>query len=225
MTISTYASLRDAVAGNIGQSWTHRGNMMTVFDTFLQLTEEEVYKGGMKSNGVDSEALRVREMETRAVATLSTSSRFLALPSGFLESRRVELEYTDASSNKVVYPLQFVVPSALFERGVAARPSRFTITSQYEFDCTPDVAYVVELQYYGEQTPISASNTTNDILTAYPSIYLYGCLKHANRWMGQEQKAEYYNDVFLSSIERANAKTKWAKIGPSPQMIMQGPTP
>jgi hypothetical protein len=219
-TITTYATLRDAVSG--AESWTHRTDVLNRFDEFLQLVEGELYIGGHKSNGQFVSGLRVREMETRSTASLSTSSRFLALPDNFIEPRRAELEYTDANSNKIVYELKFVSPNELKEVTSAGLPRRYTVTSQYEFDCTPDIAYTMEVQHYAKVAALSSSNTTNTLLTNYPSIYLYGCVAQAARWAEKDRKALFYYDLFLNAIEKASAETDWSRFGPSPQMIYHG---
>lgn len=219
MSITNYTTLRDAIAGSASTSWTHRNDMLAVFDTLLQLTEERIYKGGEKSDAEFVDGLRVRDMETRSTATLSTTSRFLALPDNFIQARRAELEYSDS-----IFPLQFVTAPDLQERTSAGRPTRVTVTSQYEFDCTPDVAYTIEVQHYAKQTAISSTNATNNILTNFPSIYLYGCLSEAFKWTQNVEKALQFNDLFLNSIKEANTQDKWARIGPVPEMIMREST-
>ena len=215
--ITNYTTLRDAVAGNAGQSWSHRNDTLSVFDSFLQLTEQVIYTGGEKTDNEYVDGLRVRVMETRSTATLSTTSRFLQLPDNFLEARRAELEYSTS-----IFPLTFVPASDLREVPFPGRPSEFTVTSQYEFNCIPDVAYTMEVQHYAKQTAISSSNTTNDILTNFPSIYLYGCLAHLYQWASNIEKAAAYNDLFLNSIKSANTQDRWARAGPAPTMVYYG---
>ena len=226
MSLSSYTALRDAVIGDAHNSWLHRSAISgDLFNNFLQLTEEKMYIGGMLSTGRHVSGLRVRLMEKRSTATLSTSSRFLALPDNFLEARRAELEYIDSNSNKIVYPLKFVVPSELREVDISSLPTRFTVTSQYEFDVTPDLAYTMEVQHYAKASAITSSNTTGTLLTAYPSIYLYGCLYHGAMWADEPQKAIMFNDMFLDAINDANTNDRWARVGPAPQAIYHGSTP
>jgi len=213
VSITNYTSLRDAIAGSSSTSWSHRNDLLGVFDTFLQLVEERIYKGGEKTGGEFVDGLRIRALETRSTATLSTSSRFLALPDNFLQARRAELEYGNA-----IYPLEFVTAPDLLESTSAGRPCRFTVTSQYEFDRTPDVAYTIEVQHYAKQTAISSSNATNDILTNFPSIYLYGCMAEVYKWTQNVEKAAQFNDLFLNSIKEANTQDKWGRVGPTPSM-------
>ena len=218
MTITTYSSLRDEIAGTASTSWSHRNDLLAKFDTLLQLVEQKIYTGGRKSTNQKVSGLRVRVLETRSTASLSTSSRFLALPDNFLEARRAELEYSS-----VVYPLKFVPAPELMEIGTGSgTPWEFTVTSQYEFNLTPDVAYTMEVQHYAKATAISSSNSTNNVLTNFPSIYLYGCLAEAFKWSHNAEKAALFNDDFLNAIEDANEEDKWARVGPAPQMVYHG---
>lgn len=219
MAITSYSTLRDQVAGNAGQSWSHRNDVLTKFDTFLQLTEQEMYTGGEKSAGEFIDGLRVRDMEKRCTATVSTTSRFLQLPDNYLQARRAELEFTDSNSNKIIYPLKYVITSELKEQDRADRPVRFTVTSQIEFDCTPDLAYVLEMQHYAKLTAISSTNATNAILTNFPTIYLYGCLSQMYKWSRNVEQGVLFHDLFLDAIYAANKRDKWARVGPAPQMI------
>ena len=213
MAITSYSTLRTAVAGSAGESWSHRGDVISSFDTFLALAEEEIYSGPP-----DGEGLRTRELETRSTASLSTSSRFLALPDNFIEARKARLEYSS-----VRFPLKFVTPAGLYENVLdTGRPCRVTVTSQYEFDITPDVAYTMEVQHYAKQTAISSSNTTNTVLTAYPSIYLHGVLSHLFQWALNDQRADLHRNLFIKAIEKANREDRWGRLGPQPTMEFMG---
>ena len=226
MSLSTYTAIRNAVIGQASESWLHRGGISNdLFDNFLQLTEEKIYTGGLKSNGRHIDGLRVREMEALSNDAVSTSSRFLALPSNFLEARSAELKFTDSNSNTTIYPVQFVPPNELKEIDIAGLPTRFTVNSQFEFNVTPDQAYTFEVQHYAKVTAISSSNTTNTLLTNYPSIYLYGCLGHAAMWADDQPKAATYFDMFYDAINNANIQHRWSKVGPAPQAIYHGSTP
>lgn len=211
--ISNHTSLRTAIAGNAGESWSHRGDVLSVFDTFLQLTEQEIYTGDESRSG-----LRIRDMETTDTATLSTSVRTLALPSNFLEFRKLNLEY----SGTIYPPLKYRTPHELRVYDSAGHPCFYTITSQIEFDRVADVAYTLNRVYYAKLTAISESNATNAILTRFPSIYLYGCLAHLHKWTKNIEKALSYHELFMDAIQMANAQEQWGNIGPSPQAVYHG---
>jgi hypothetical protein len=104
-------------------------------------------------------------------------------------------------------------------------PGVYTITSQLEFDRSPDSAYTIEYQYYAILTALSATNTTNAVLTRFPNIYLYGALWALYLWALQEDKAEYYYGKFRQAIQTANREDSKGRHGPAPAMRYGGSTP
>lgn len=204
MAISTYAQLKTAI-----ENWAKRGDILSVVDDFIDLAEAEMWQN-----------LRVKEMESRATASMSTSDRYLALPTGYLDMRRM-----DFSSGGSTYNLRQVAPEALKVIQGAGQPDSFSIGSQITFNRIPSSAYTVEMVYYAKLTALSASNTTNGILNNYPSIYLNGCMKHFADWAQDDNKYQKYSILFADSISRANAFHKRGKHGPAPAMATEAPTP
>lgn len=162
--------------------------------------------------------VRIRDMETRATAV--TSGRYLALPTDFLEMRRIRM-----ISGAQYFEVLSSTPEGMFITQDSGMPKLFTVTSQVEFDRTPDSAYTAEMQYYAKPAALSATNTTNSILTKYPSIYLFGSLWALYQWALQEDKAEYYYGKFLAAVQSANREDKKGRHGPAPAMRYGGATP
>jgi len=104
-------------------------------------------------------------------------------------------------------------------------PRFFTITSEIEFDRTPDSAYTVEMQYFRSLDALSGSNTTNAVLTRFPMIYLYGSLFHYANWAMNDQMASKYAELFLGAIDSANQIDKRGRHTPGAAMRIKGPTP
>lgn len=202
MSLSTYLGLKDAI-----ESWSHRNDVASRLDDFIDLAESEMLKW-----------VRIRDMETRTTAV--TNGRYLALPSDFLEMRRLRM-----ISGAQYFEVISSTPEGMFITQDSGMPKLFTVTSQIEFDRTPDSAYTVEMQYYGKPTALSATNTTNVILTKYPSVYLFGSLWALYQWSLQEDKAEYFNQKFMQAIQSANREDKKGRHGPAPAMRYGGPTP
>jgi hypothetical protein len=157
-------------------------------------------------------------METRTTAT--TSGRYLALPTGFLEMRRVRL-----ISGAQYFELLYSTPEGMYISQDSGIPGVYTITSQLEFDRSPDSAYTIEYQYYAILTALSATNTSNAVLTRFPNIYLYGALWALYLWALQEDKAEYYYGKFRQAIQTANREDSKGRHGPAPAMRYGGSTP
>ncbi|MCA3171317.1 MAG: hypothetical protein ING20_11290 [Burkholderiales bacterium] len=202
MSLTTYLGLKDSI-----EAWSHRNDVASRLDDFIDLAESEMLKW-----------IRIRDMETRATAV--TSGRYLSLPSDFLEMRRLRM-----ISGAQYFEVLSSTPEGMYITQDSGMPKLFTVTSQVEFDRTPDSAYIVEMQYYGKPTALSATNTTNSILTKYPNIYLFGSLWALYLWALQEDKAEYYYGKLMQAIQTANREDKKGRHGPAPAMRYGGPTP
>lgn len=201
MSLDTFDNLKLEII-----SRSHRRDIDLEVDTFIELAEVEMFSNPTKT-------LQVRSGETSATDTASTSSRFLALPSGFLEMRRVRID-----ADEGFLPLTYRTPEQLNSTDGPARPRFFTVTDQIEFNTVPDEAYTIEFQYLAEFTPLSSSNQTNPVLTSDPNIYLFGALKEVFSWANDTENQVKYEVKFINAIKGANKKFIAGKYGPSPVM-------
>lgn len=202
-TITTYAELKQNIIDHTKRS----GNdMLSKLDLFIDMAESDINKD-----------LRVREMESRTTATTSTSDRFVALPTGFKQMRQLQI-----TVNSVLYDLDFVTLKFMTIDDNAGIPTQFTTTSQIEMNRVSDQAYTLEIDYWKELTALSNSNTSTTVLTTYPMVYLAACLKHAFRWTLQYDNADYWENVFMREISKANRKSRKGQVGPVPRMMPSG---
>lgn len=183
---------------------------------YIAQCESEMYNNAVSP-------LRVRSMESRATATTSTSSRFLELPDLFLQMRRLKLNdpFTGGSDSDIRYKS----PEQLPLRGITAIPIYFTLTTQLEFDSTPDQEYTIEMQYVKKLTALDDTNTTNAILTDYPNIYLFGALWALFDDFQEVDIAGNYYNKFMTAIQGANASDQAGRYGPAPAVRQEGYLP
>lgn len=201
MSLDTFNNLKIEII-----EWSHRSDLDGRIDSFINLAEVEMYSNPTKT-------LKVRSGETLVSSAASTSSRFLALPSGFLEMRRLRIN-TDTGFLRLTYR----TPEQLGSSDGPGRPRFFTVTDQIEFDTIPDEAYAVEFQYLAEFTALSTSNQTNPVLTLEPNIYLFGALKQAFAYAHDTEEALKYHVMFMDAIKGANKKYNAGRYGQSPVM-------
>lgn len=202
MALNNYDNLKSAIL-----KWSTRNDAQEFIEDFLDLCEAEMYK-----------TLRIRDMQARATAT--TSGRYLELPDSFIEMRRLRL---DTGSRNV--QLSAVVPESLRISSSSGIPTSYTVTSQLEFDKSADGSYTVEMQYYKSLDSLSDTATTNAVLTRFPDIYLFGCLWALNDWAMEPDVSNNYYQKFKNAINQANNMDKKGRIGPTPSMRTDGPTP
>lgn len=204
MSLSNYANLKTSI-----QNWAKRDDITSLIDDFIDLTEADL-----------AQRLQIRDMESRATADAPTADRFLQLPNNFIRMRKLRL----VSGNKQ-YDLRQQTPESMNVVPSAGLPKNFTVTSQIEFDRTPDSAYTVEMQYYTQVTALSSSNTTNAILSRFPMLYLHGSLYYLFQWAMDVEMATMYKSLYDEGIDAANKVDRRGRHGPAPQMRIEGSTP
>ena len=178
MSISTYAELQTAVA-----SWTHRAGLTSFVADFIQQGESLLNR-----------KLRTVDMENAATLTASTLTRFLALPTGFVE---MESLWRDDPREEIIY----LPPSQMASAIVTSSnlPKYFTIGSHIEFDRIPDSAYSLECRYFKRYN--LASDLTNTLLTNHPEIYLHAALASASVYTASPMLATFRGLVEDEIIE------------------------
>lgn len=180
---------------------------------YIQQAEAEMYNN-------EHAPLRIRAMESRQRASASTSSRFLALPDDFLEMRALHIVADSGNAD-----VKYMAPELMYVSGASGKPQFFTVTSQIEFDKTPDSAYVVEMSLLTKLTALSTSNTTNSVLTQSPNIYLFGALWALFNDVQEYDISQMYYERFIGAIKGINKTDKRGRHGPSPKMRIQGYIP
>jgi len=206
MAISTYSELKTAIA-----DWTARDDLTSYIDNFIDLAE--TYLKRAPSLPRLAEIGGVRGNITRLSGTLSTSANTLDLPADYLDSYRLTL-----TSGGVTSIVRYVDPTQLsvYQRSGAGLPRFYTISDKIEFDVTPDSAYAYELSYYPKVTALSASNTTNWVLTDYPDVYLAACLFHAFRFTQDDATSKDWLDQYKVAAWSASETYRQGRVNQGP---------
>ena len=207
--LDTYANLKLELI-----DWSHRDDLDQKIDTFIDLAESE-----MLANAV--EPLQLRSEETLTAIATNTTDRFASLPAGYQSSRKLRIQIVDGESIELFYR----TPAQLNILSSTGLPRFFTITDQIEFDRISDQVYAGEIQYYKDFTVLSDSSTTNDVLTNFPTIYLFGALWALKKHVNEPQAAAGYYQDFISAIRGANKKDWLGRYGPAPEMRVEGTAP
>lgn len=198
-------------------------------DEFIRLCEQDfIY--GLDGNGTK---LRVREMHELTRNTISTNDRYLALPPRYLEMVKLVVypeiigleDFTSKVKTSYPYSMTYVSPEALNVNNRSSFPCYYTITNQIEFDTLSNERYAIEVNYMSSPLGLSSSNETNDVLTAYPNIYLYGTLYHLYEYIQEPQSAVYWRNSFLKAIDTANSSHDISSMGPVPTIVFESNVP
>lgn len=207
MALSNYSELKTSII-----RWSHRNDLDLLIDDFITLAESDMFK---TTSG--HEALEIRSMESTATGTLS--GQHLALPSDYISMRSIRLT---GDEGRDLLPK---TPDSLVHRNGTGLPKYYAISSDIEFDVTPDSGYGYEMMYFAKPTGLSSGNTTNVILTNHPEIYLYGALWALFTHADDEAQASKYYQRFSAAIDGANHTDEDGRFGNAPYVRVTGPTP
>lgn len=193
MTISTFSELETALSNWLGG----RTDLSSRIDEWIAMFEARFNR-----------TIRVREMEARYTATIS---QFLALPTGFAGFRRL---YIDTSPIQV---LQLVSPEWMSDNYISTstgKPRTFSIIgSEIQFGPSPDSSYTIAGVYYTKLTALSASNTTNWLLTSHPDLYLYGSLVESQAYTNIDERFPIWQakyDGALAELKSQDKRDRWS---------------
>lgn len=196
MALATYSDLQGSVA-----TWLGRDDLTTTIPDFITMFE-----------AFANRTLRVRQMETST--SLTTTSGVATLPTDYLSTRSV----TWAGATSV--ELEYVEPTSLrsrFNSADTGTPAYYTIEGT-SFTALPvDDTTTITFRYYQKIPALSASNTTNWLLTAHPDLYLFGTLVEANAfvmngeagilWL-QRRNGAIEEVIRLSNVSKAGGAIK-----------------
>ena len=199
MAISTYATLKTAI-----ENWTNRTDLTNYLDEFIDICESKMNR-----------KLRLSEMETRATTT--ANAEYIAVPTDLLEIRNIQL------NTSRVYPLEYRTPQQLdmMSDGSPGQPGYYTIIGdEIQLYPIPDADYTLEITYYKKITALDDTNTTNFVLTAWPEIYLHGCLQQAFTFIMSPDMAMMHGQEFERLVAEINKQSKARKYSGSPMMVI-----
>ena len=184
MAISTFAELKTASA-----NWLDRSDLTDRIPEFIVLAEARFNR-----------ILRIRDMETVSTAISTVAgTREYSLPTGFVQMKEFHL------STDPITPLSYITPemmSRMWAGSSKAKPQVFTIIADnVRLGPNPDAVYTTSMLYYKKFTALSASNTTSDMLTNNPDVYLYGTLLEAEPFIMNDERVALWATAFKQAID------------------------
>lgn len=195
MAISDYASLQTAMT-----SWALRSDLTSLYPDFITLGEAKINR-----------RLRIRSMETALSLTCTPGTATIALPARYVQMKSI---YIDADPKVKLQPVSL-------EQGIALRPSsgtgrpRFFATDgdNLRLFPTPDSAYSIVGTYYASFPGLSASTTTNTLLTSSPDVYLASSMYELSKYIRDNDRMSFWaaqrEDAF-KDIEDQDARDRYS---------------
>jgi len=195
MAILTYSDLQTSIA-----SFLARTDLTAQIPDFIKLAESRM-----------SRELETRSQEKRVQATLTAGNEYISLPTDMREIRSVKLNTSPLTILEYKSPTQ--IDSDYSTTGLNKPDAYSVVGSDLKLRPVPDSAYVAEIIYIGDIEALSATNTTNNILTRHPDAYLSGSLVEAYTYLMDEQRAQVYDQKFSRAIEEIRKDEQRAQYG------------
>ena len=183
MALSNYSELQTAVA-----NWLDRDDLTAQIPDFITLAEAFM-----------SDDLRLRSMITEATVTPSQVNKYVDLPTGFKEPIAFVNELGDALNQVHHEDLQDMQYGS-----TTGGPAYYSITNRINFERLASGALSYTMTYY--KSLDLATDTTNDVLTDYPNIYLYGTLLQAEPYLKNDKRINTWHQLYEVAMKAANHK-------------------
>ncbi len=157
-----------------------------------------------------NQGMRLRVMETE---TTLTGALEITLPADFLGAVSV---YEDVTPRRALKQTEPQALQTLYLDG-SGRPTHYAIVDGKMLLNQVDGANNIILRYHAKLADLSADSDTNDVLTNYPSIYVYGALAHHAALRGDDAVATWF-PAYEKAKKQARADDN-KKGGPSPSVV------
>ena len=207
MAISTYAELLAA-----GANWLARDDLTLRYPEFIALFEAKANR-----------TLFHPRMETRTtltVNTLAADPEFLDLPTNFQTIRMVRLP-DETGKPRLQFMSQTQMDDYRYSTdNVAGTPVYFTIVGdQIELAPTPNEDMDVEVLYRANIPALTASNTTNWLLTIAPDAYLYGMLLEASPYIQNDERISLWATGLQTVMDQLNSLAERQSFDSGPSTV------
>lgn len=217
MSLASYSDLVTAVA-----EWLAREQDATLIariPDFIALCEAKLNR-----------ELQHPRMETRSTAMFAMTNdepQFISLPTDFQSMRRIRLT-SISGKPQVEYKSQVQLDEYRTSIGdVRGKPCYFTVFgNEIEFAPSPDQAYTIEMVYRAYIPALTASKTTNWLLTLAPDLYLYGALLESAPYIKEDGRIQVWATGFSTCLDSLNQHGRNLQFGAQPLIIsVSGYTP
>lgn len=198
MSFTDYTSLKQSIG-----EWAHRGDISasaSVTDDVIDLAE-----------AVFNSEIRSREMED-FTATDSTAG-YLIHPSDWLAHKSIS--YVRGGQKYDLQP--FSEESGVVQLGGGGPTHGYVVRGNRTY-LLGSLSGTFQMVYHKQIPALSTSATTNWLLTAYPQLYLYGCLLQLQGWGYHDERIPLWKSAHDETIAKINNASKLATYGQVPQM-------
>ena len=196
MAFTTYSDLKTSVA-----NYLNREDLTAVIPDFITLTENRLNRD-----------LRVRVNLIRAETTTTSGTDFYNLPTDLIEIRNITYDTSSRS-----YALEYLSPESLSrEFGIytSGIPRAYTnLGKDIKISPVPDGAYTININYFKKLETLSDATTTNNILTEFPDLYLFGACMEGATYLNDTEQLQRLMGLYQQVLGDVKAAEESARYG------------
>ena len=194
--INTYATLQTAVA-----NWLDRSDLTDRIPEFIALAEARMNRTLRLAI-----MLNVDQTTLGGATALVAGTRDYALPSGYLQMVDFHLRTSPITTLSYLTPENM---NRMWAGSQGGKPLAYTIFSDnasgtpiksVRLGPSPGSAYDYSIMFYKKIDALSDSNTTEQMLTNNPDVYLYGALLEAEPFLMNDQRVQLWATAFQESL-------------------------
>lgn len=164
--------------------------------------------------------IHIRKMIRRSI-TVGQDTRFLPLPKQFLQMNRLQILLGDNLGK-----LTQVAAEAINERTPREDTTQYCIHEELEFNTVIGAGTEVEMLYYAEFDPLSATNLTNPLLELGFGTYLYGALAESAPYLREPERIPEWEGEYDKHVEAVLESDRRSRFNAGEMRVtVQGVTP
>ena len=194
MALAKFSDLKTSVA-----NYLNRTDLTTVIPDFIVLTENRLNRD-----------LRVRTNLARAETTTTASTAFYNLPTDLIELRNITYDTTLQS-----YALEYLSPESIsreYGAYTSGMPRAYTnLGKNIKLSPTPDAAYTININYFQKLVALSDSNTTNNILTEFPELYLFSSCLEGAVYLNDTEQTQRFAALYQKVVDSVRLNEEKAR--------------
>lgn len=195
MAINTFATLVTAAT-----EWLARDNDATLIariPDFISMFEAKVNR-----------SLFVTQMEKRSTTSVNLSNdepQYITLPTDFQTVRRLRISSVTGKPSLAFLAGTQIDTMRTAQGNTTSQPTHYAVLgNELELFPTPNEAYTLEMVYRANIAALSASNTTNWLLTFAPDYYLYGVLLESAPYIKEDERIQTWGLGYSRALDELN---------------------
>ncbi|HEX3156701.1 MAG TPA: hypothetical protein VHV32_18880 [Candidatus Angelobacter sp.] len=195
MSLADWTGLTSSIS-----SWIHRADSTAIAPDLISLFEAEF----------NNEA-RVRQMESET--SITSSGGAIAHPTDWIGWKIIKQTYNGVTYNLPISGDEYATDRTV---GDTSAPPRYAVVVGAKTYVRPaDDGLIYPTVYYASLPALSASQTTNWLLTKYPNLYLFGSLLFLSAYNINDDRIPVWKAARDDAMARLKADSKRAKFGHS----------